>query len=120
MLTGVNTQGVFSEVGARAYSQDFEAEADYVGLYIAELAGYNIDEAPYFWRKMGVKHPASINQNHAASHPSTPERFVAIEDTIKEINQKKIAGLQLMPNINEEKRSKRDVPPASKLSFSPN
>jgi hypothetical protein len=120
VLTGVNTQGVFSEVGARAYSQGFEAEADYVGLYTTELAGYNIDGAPYFWRKMGVKHPASINQNHAASHPSTPERFVAIEDTIKEINQKKIAGLQLMPNINEENRSKGDAPPASKLSFSPN
>ena len=117
---GVNTQGAFTQAAANAYSQEFEAEADYVGLYFVELAGYEIKNAAYFWRRMGVKHPGSIAKNHAASHPSTPERFVSIEDTVKEINQKKIAGTELMPNIDDDALAERDPPPesqASKIGF---
>lgn len=119
---GVNTQGAFSKAAAQAYSQEFEAEADYVGLYIEALAGKDISEAADFWRRIGAKNPGTIEKSFGASHPSTPERFVAIEDTIKEINQKKLAGAELMPNINEDARNKRQAPPKpeSKLSFGPN
>jgi hypothetical protein len=64
---------------------------------------------------MGVKHPGSINKNHAASHPSSPERFVAIDGTIEEINQKKTNGLELMPNMDEEAFEERDPPPSIDL-----
>ncbi len=107
---GANTQGLFSNMAAQAYSQEFESEADYVGLYINELAGYEIKDAAYFWRRMGVKHPSSIGKSHAASHPSSPERFVSIEDTIKEINQKKSAGEELVPNMDREAFEERDPP----------
>ena len=30
---GINTRGTFGSTGASAFSQDFEAEADYVALY---------------------------------------------------------------------------------------
>lgn len=116
-LTGVNTQGAFSNAAAGAYSQEFESEADYVGLYIAERADFEIDEAAYFWRRMGVKHPGSIAKNHAASHPSSPERFVSIEDTVKEINQKIETGAELMPNIDEESVASREAPPAPKVNL---
>jgi len=112
---GANTQGAFSNMAAQAYSQEFESEADYVGLYMNELAGYEIKDAAYFWRKMGVKHPGSIGKNHAASHPSSPERFVSIEDTINEINQKKSAGEELMPNMDREAFEERDPPPSIDL-----
>ncbi len=115
---GANTQGAFTKMAAQAYSQEFEAEADYVGLYINELAGYDISDAQYFWRRMGVKHPGAIDKNHAASHPSTPERFVAIEESVKEIEAKKIAGEVLMPNIDDEVVAQRDPPPeAVELGF---
>lgn len=116
-LTGVNTQGAFSNAAAGAYSQEFESEADYVGLYFVERAGYEIDDAAYFWRKMGVKHPGSIAKNHAASHPSSPERFVSIEDTIKEINQKSESGAELMPNIDEGSLANREAPPAPEVKL---
>jgi len=114
-VLGANTQGAFSNMAAQAYSQEFEAEADYVGLYINELAEYEIKDAAYFWRRMGVKHPSSIEQNHARSHPSSSERFVSIEDTIKEINQKKSAGEELVPNMDTEAFVKRDPPPSIDL-----
>lgn len=117
VLTGVDSGGAFSSVAAQAYSQEFESEADYVGLYFVERAGYEINDAAYFWRRMGVKHPSSIAKNHAASHPSPPERFVSIEDTIKEINQKINVGTKLLPNIDESALSKRDPPPAPKIDL---
>ena len=83
---------------------------------MCELSGYDITEAAYFWRRMGVKHPGSIAQNHAASHPSSPERFVSIEDSIKEIEQKKVKNETLMPNINQGALEGRNPPPESPAS----
>jgi DNA-binding transcriptional regulator YdaS (Cro superfamily)/membrane-associated protease RseP (regulator of RpoE activity) len=120
VFTGVNTQGMFAKSFAQAYSKEFESEADYVGLYMCELSGYDISDAAYFWRRMGVKHPGTIAQNHGASHPSPPERFVSIESTIKEIEQKKLANEILTPNINEDVILSRNPPPdsaANKIGF---
>jgi len=114
---GVNTQGMFSKIAAQSYSKEFEAEADYGGLYVEARAGVNVSEAADFWRRMGIKNPGSIEKAFGASHPSTPERFIAIEDTIKEINQKKENGTDLMPNINENARNNREAPPAPKFKM---
>lgn len=97
--TGVGTQGAFGRMGAQAFSQDFEREADYVGLYILANAGMDIEKAPAFWRRMAALNPGSIASNHAATHPATPERFVAMEEAIKEIRRKQKEGLPLKPEI---------------------
>lgn len=99
---GVNTQGTFSRMGAGIYSQDFEAEADYVGLYIMALSGLEIEGAPHFWRRMAAAHPQAIQQGgFLASHPSTPERFLALEKTVAEIKQKQAAGQKLRPEMKK-------------------
>jgi beta-barrel assembly-enhancing protease len=97
---GGDTEGIFAQLGAQMYSQEFEAEADYVGLYLMARAGYPIDQAPQFWRRMGVQFPADIESNHAATHPPTPERFVALAATVAEIDRKIAAGQPLTPEIN--------------------
>lgn len=99
---GINTQGLFGNAAAQAYSQDFEAEADYVGLYMIAIAGLDIENAPQFWRRMAADHPANIATNHAASHPATPRRFLALEDTVKEIKGKMGAGLPLEPEMKKK------------------
>ena len=101
-IAGVNTQGLFGKIGASAYSQEFESEADYVGLYIMARAGMNPDGAEQFWRKMAVEHPASINSSHASSHPATAERFLAIEKTIDQIEEKQQHNQILMPEMKKE------------------
>lgn len=95
---GVNTQNAFMNAGAQAYSQDFEAEADYVGLYYVARAGYETKGAADFWRRMGAEHPSSIRGSHAASHPATTERFLALEKVSEEIDGKRSGGQQLVPN----------------------
>lgn len=90
-----------ADAAGRAFSQEFEAEADYVGLYIMARAGMEIEGAANFWRRMAAENPASIATNHTATHPSSPERFLAMEKTIEEINRKKSKGLDLMPDFKE-------------------
>lgn len=113
---GVNTQGAFGNMAAMAYSQDFESEADYVGLYLTARAGFDISRAPNFWRRMGVKHPGSIRSNHAATHPATPYRFVALEQTVKEISDKKAKGLPLTPEKDHPKPADPAQEPAKEPS----
>ncbi len=103
LLTRGQTNPGFANAGAGAYSQEFEAEADYVGLYIMAKSGLPIDDAPKFWRRMAAAHPASIKSNHAASHPSTAHRMVALEEAVKEIKEKVAKGEPLVPNMKDGK-----------------
>ena len=93
----------FAQAGAGAFSQEFESEADYVGLYIMAKAGLPIADAPKFWRRMAAAHPANIKTNHSASHPSTAYRMVALEETVKEINEKILSKQPLSPNMKDGK-----------------
>jgi hypothetical protein len=94
---GIYTGGAFGKLGAGVFSQEFEAEADYVGLYLAARAGYAIGTAPNFWRRMAAANPSSIKNSHTASHPPTPQRFLALEKTVAEITAKQAAGQPLIP-----------------------
>lgn len=96
--TGTNTQGVFSQAGAQAYSQDFESEADYMGLYLMANTGFRIDGTAHLWRRMAVENPETIGKSFASTHPSTPERFLTLEHTVTEIHDKQSRRLPLVPN----------------------
>ena len=41
-LIGIKTRGAFARGGGRSYTQNYEAEADYVGLYMMARAGFDI------------------------------------------------------------------------------
>lgn len=98
---GVNTGGDFTnlgaEFGAMSFSQDFEREADYVGMYLLARADRSIAKAPDFWRRMAQESPGSIK--FATSHPTTAERFVRLESAVAEIEQKRAAGAPLTPEM---------------------
>lgn len=96
--TGVSTEGAFSEIGAKAYSKDFELEADYAGLYLAHRAGYDVSQAANVWRKMAIENSSSIMRSYSSTHPSSPKRFLAQEQTYAEILNKEIEGIPLLPD----------------------
>lgn len=112
-IGGVNTGGTFSEMGAQAYSQEFEAEADYVGLYFMALAGRKLDEAPYFWRRMAAENPNATREHLAVTHPTSPQRFIAIQRTIDEIEAKRRKGKTLEPEIQKAVQAREDEPDSS-------
>lgn len=98
---GVNTNGNYSRmgggIGAGRFSVEFEQEADYVGLYFMTRAGYRIDGAANFWRRMAVADPRAITMK--SSHPTSPERFVALEAAVAEIHGKEANGQPLTPEM---------------------
>jgi Zn-dependent protease with chaperone function len=108
IAVAIATRGAYRDssmanAAAQAYSQEFESEADYVGLYIMAKAGYKIEDAPNFWRRMAVAHPSNIKTNHTASHPSTASRMVALDAAVAEIKSKQAAKAPLVPNLKEVK-----------------
>lgn len=85
------------QAGVMAYSQSFEAEADYVGLYITARAGYNIRKAMNYWRRISIESPEALYI--ATTHPTHPERFAMLQKTIQEIEYKKKHKMPLLPNM---------------------
>lgn len=100
--TGIDSQGVFANAGASAFSQEFEAEADYAGLYLARAGGFDITQAANFWRRMGIENESRLIKKFNSTHPSTPERYIALEKASIEINNKLASGIPILPNRKGE------------------
>lgn len=103
LTTGFQSSA-FGQMSAQLLnSQGFELEADYVGLYLTTLAGYDIDDAPQLWRRMGIFHPQFMTPKSWSTHPSTPERYAQLEATVAEIQQKRRNGTRLDPEGYEKR-----------------
>ena len=99
---GRNTLALI-QLGATAFSQDFEREADYVGLYIMARAGVPLGGALDLWRQFAQINPSAIG--YASTHPTTAERFVRLKAAIQEIDGKRVAGRDLMPDMKAEQKA---------------
>lgn len=97
-LTGIDLKDIAMDIGKGAYSQEFELEADYVGLYFAARAGADLEQAANFFRRLGMINPSMIHSNFGSTHPSSVQRFLTIEKTILEIRKKQASGLSLLPS----------------------
>ena len=86
-----------AQIGAVAFSQEFELEADYVALYILARAGYSTENAADFWRKMAERSPLDSN-SLTGTHPPTAQRYLLLSKTHAEIEKKKAEGQPLLPN----------------------
>ena len=84
---------------AQSYSPEFEAEADYMGLYIMARAGYKIKGVANTWRRMTMMRKHSHGLGADSTHPSNPKRFVALKKAIAEITAKQKAGKPLNPEF---------------------
>lgn len=88
-----------AQIGAGSYSVAFEQEADYVGLYIAARSGYNVKKAIHFWRRFSVREPELIDVS--TTHPTNPERFIALQKVIYEIDYKRKHHIPLVPDLKQ-------------------
>ena len=85
---GINTRGAFGSLSSMIFSQEFEREADYVGMYILARSDINTIDVADFWRRLAAEHPRSIRGTFSRSHPPTSERYANIEATHLEITEK--------------------------------
>ncbi len=86
-----------AEIGSGLFSQEFEAEADYTGLYYTARAGFDIQHVPEVWRRMAEAHPDGIHLA-GSTHPSSAKRYLAIQEAVREIDRKRANGLPLVPD----------------------
>ena len=101
LLVGVNTGNAFGNMTAQINSVDFENEADYVGTYAIARAGYDITRAPDIWRTIAARYGGK-SISRSSSHPATAERFLAIEQHVQEILDKKAKGLPLDVEMRQQ------------------
>lgn len=95
--TGGNLGQLGANTGIRVFSPDFEQEADYVGMYIMALAGYDIDRAADLWRRMTQADPEGAFMG--GTHPTNPHRYVLLTQTKNEIVDKVRRNVLLAPNL---------------------
>lgn len=95
---GINTQGAFSNMAGNIFSQEFEREADYVGMYLMARAGIATNGVSNFWRLMAAEHPQNIKGTFSSTHPATAERYTNIDAAHDEIQDKLFKRLPLLPD----------------------
>lgn len=83
--------------GVTPYPAELDAEADRLGLYLAARAGYDIGNAPAFWRTFTERYPASIANGYTAIHPNSEARLATIEKTVAEIRARQATKRALVP-----------------------
>ena len=66
------------------YSRKQEYEADKIGLYIMQIAGYDINAAPVFWERMMAGNE-STQLDFLSTHPSDEKRIAALKEVIEDL-----------------------------------
>jgi hypothetical protein len=83
--------------GIKAMTAERDAAADRLSLYLLARAGYDIDDAASFWKRLSTTYPTTVLNGYTANHPATPARVAAIEATVAEIKGKRSARKPLVP-----------------------
>ncbi len=97
---GIKTDGLGTkagiQMGAGAYSKQFEYDADKLGMYIQYRTGYGLEAGPRVAQMMGARTPQAIERE--SSHPATANRAATLEGVQQEIEAKVRSGQPVRPN----------------------
>lgn len=94
-----NAMNAGAAIGGVAYSQTYELEADMLGAYIAEAAGYNAEKGSLLFARRGG---GNVRGEHGAmslwsTHPRSPQRIATVRYAVADARAKKAAGEPLRP-----------------------
>jgi hypothetical protein len=92
-----DTSMLIGSGGIKAMPPEMDLAADRLGLYLAARAGYDIDGADNFWKRLNESHPSTVLNGYSANHPSITARMAAIEKAQAEIKSAKKAKKPLLP-----------------------
>ena len=83
-----DTSMLIGSGGIKATPAEMDAVADGLSLYLLSRAGYSIDAAAPFWKRLAATYPATVLNSYVANHPATAARLAAIEKTSADIRVK--------------------------------
>lgn len=89
------TNGSLGRLSVKAYSKPYEIEADYLALYLLANADIDSTGVENLWRRLATEDMARIGW--ILTHPSTPERYVQLQKTREEIEDKQRKKEELLP-----------------------
>jgi peptidase M48-like protein/PDZ domain-containing protein len=81
--------------------RSLESQADYVGSYIMARAGYDLQAIKRLWHRVEDLPSRSLRPEVIMTHPTTAERLAALEETLKEIEEKRAYGETLQPVLEK-------------------
>ena len=84
VMDGLGLGSVFGKL--TPYNQVHESEADEVGLRYMHQAGFPLDEAPAFWRRMHEVSQGQVSDS-LSTHPGALDRAKRLEQLIPEIEK---------------------------------
>jgi len=98
-LAGVrpDTSLLIGSAGIRPMSADHDTAADNLSLYLLARAGYNVDAALPFWRRLDKAYPATVLNGYVANHPATAARLTALAASLTEVKGKMVNKKPLAP-----------------------
>ncbi|MDR0836078.1 MAG: M48 family metallopeptidase [Tannerella sp.] len=85
---GVTVFGLGAQGGILAYSRKHELEADYMGLVLMTMAGYDPNKALTFWEKMSAA-TGNAPLELLSTHPSDSRRIAQIRQYLPEMEKYK-------------------------------
>lgn len=96
-LVRPDTSMLVGSGGIKATPSEMDAAADALSLYLLSRAGYSIDAAAPFWKRLAATYPASVLNGYVANHPNTAARLAAIEKATADVKAKQGAKKNLAP-----------------------
>ena len=97
-------RGLLGSIGKNASRiRATEEEADYLGLYLAARAGYDISAGIAFWERFGRR--TSWGIFNSPTHPGWRKRQAAVKAAIMEIAAQRASGHTLLPDPGHFSRS---------------
>lgn len=77
------------EIGER----NSEPQANYIGLHIMAMAGYEIERASVLWQRLAIKPEA---KSMVPRHSISTKRISEIDDTIKKVKAERLENILLI------------------------
>jgi len=98
-LTAINpdTSMLIGSGGIKAMPVADDVAADRLAIYLLARAGYRIEGASSFWKRLAATYPVKILNGYTANHPATAARVTAIDKAVAEVNAKRKAKKPLVP-----------------------
>lgn len=83
-----DTSMLIGSAGIKAMPVDLDAAADTLSMFLLARAGYRIEAAAPFWKRLDKAYPATVLSGYVANHPSTSARLNAIDKAIADIKSR--------------------------------
>jgi hypothetical protein len=97
ILVKPDTSLLIGSGGIKAMPQEIDAAADRLAIYMVARAGYNINDAARFVKRLAATYPATVLNGYVANHPATTFRVAAIEKAVAEVKGKQAEKKPLVP-----------------------